>query len=106
VITHAQIKFAVVKIVQRKREKNRACSLNQKPPKWPEMALFVEIQVELERSPKVVVPELILETMLVAMVRERELLPFRCGNHSGFVVPSAVKQGREAAERNWGIGCS
>jgi hypothetical protein len=95
-ITRLQVKIAVARILQRKREKNEALKVEQKQPRFPLIAMFAEIQKELER-PGTAVPPSHLDSVLLEMVRAGELIPMT----KGFTLPNVVKADSRTIEKNW-----
>lgn len=98
-VNNSQIRLAIMRVVQRKREHNRARMNDQRQPNQPEFATFIEIQKELEKNPEIkAVPELLLQSALVELVRNRAVLTMR----NAFLLPTANRATTEAIERYWG----
>lgn len=94
-LTRTQIRFAVARVVQRKKEKNQIKIKDFRPPPFTESAAFKEIQAELEDSTGKEVPELLLEKALLEMVRSEILVPLR----GEFYLRSQVKNQVERLPR-------
>jgi hypothetical protein len=103
-ITHKQILLAVARIIRRKREKNEIIIRNQRQPRFVLVAVFGEIQRELEKTLKtdegkpIAVLESELNSNLLELVRSREIIPTR----RGFTLPRLLEKEKEAIESHWG----
>jgi hypothetical protein len=103
-ITHKQILLAVARVIRRKREKNEVIIRNQHQPRFALVAVFGEIQKELEKTLKtddgkpIAVPESELNSALMELVRARDVVPVM----KGFTLPKILGKETEAIERHWG----
>jgi hypothetical protein len=96
-ITHKQILLAISRIIRRKREKNEVIIRNQRQPRFALVAVFGEIQKELEKilSP-VAISESELNSALMALVRARDIVPVM----KGFALPRILSRETETIERH------
>ena len=95
-ITHKQILLAISRIIRRKREKNEVLKNDQRQPKYALVAVFGEIQKELEKTLGVGVPEPELNSALMELVRKRDVVPVM----KGFTLPRIFSREKETIERN------
>jgi hypothetical protein len=98
-ISHVRIRIAAIKIIQIKREKNRALANDQKPPKFTLSVSFREFEKEilgLGVRPDACLLD--LEQGLKSMVAEKKLVPVR----GEFTLPEVIAENKLAVELNWG----
>jgi len=96
-ITHKQILLAISRIIRRKREKNEVLKNNQRQPRFALVAVFGEIQKELEKTLKIDVAESELNSALMELVRKRDIIP----EMRGFTLPKILNRETETIERHW-----
>jgi hypothetical protein len=103
-LTHKQILLAISRIIRRKREKNEIIIRNQREPWHAPVAVFGEIQKELEKTLKtddgkpIAVLESELNSNLLELVRARDVVPVM----KGFTLPRILGKETESIERHWG----
>ena len=96
-ITEQMVRIVMLQITQRKREHNRKRMNDQKQPDQSLVATFGEIQKALEKIPNVVVPEPILERLLLSMVRSGVIRP----ELKAFALAESLKSEKERIEKLW-----
>ncbi|OGO35180.1 MAG: hypothetical protein A2Z03_08870 [Chloroflexi bacterium RBG_16_56_8] len=96
-LTHKQVLLAISRIIRRKREKNEVLKNDQRQPKYALVAVFGEIQKELEKTLGVGVPEPELNSALIELVRTRDIIPVM----KGFTLPKILSRETETIERHW-----
>jgi len=97
-ITHKQILLAISRIIRRKREKNEALKNEQKQPRFALVAVFGEIQKELDKTlGPIAVPEYELNQNLLEMVRSRSVVPAI----GGFTLPAIMSNDSKKITNDW-----
>jgi hypothetical protein len=99
-ISEQMVRFVMLQITQRKREHNRVRANDQKQPNQELVATFGEIQKALEKIPGIVVPEPILERLLLSMVRSGVV----CPQLKAFALTESLKSDKERIEKLWSKG--
>jgi len=97
-ITHKQILLAIARVIRRKRDKNEVLKNDQRQPRFALVAVFGEIQKELEKTLGIGVPESELYSALLELVRNRGVVPAM----KGFTLPKILSRETETIERHWG----